>query len=76
MSGDAVNLLAAIVWLLIYCLIIGLVFALVVWVLRDILGIAIPMHILKIVGAIIFLLVLLWFVAALLGGGALPVPFR
>lgn len=68
------SLLVAVVWLLIYCLVIGLVFALVVWVLRDILGIAIPMHILKIVGAIIFLLVLLWFVATLLGGGGMPVP--
>lgn len=67
------SLLVAVIWLLIYCLIIGLVFALVVWVLRDILGIAIPMQILKIVGAIIFLLVLLWFVATLLGGG-MPVP--
>jgi hypothetical protein len=51
-----------------------LIFALCVWVLRDILGIAIPMHILKIVGAIIFLVVLLWFIAALLGGGSFPVP--
>jgi len=67
------SLLAAVVWLLIYCLVIGLVLALVVWVLRDVLGIAIPMHILKIVGAIIFLLVILWFVATVLGGGtALP----
>jgi len=63
------SLLAAVIWLLIYCLIIGLVFALVVWVLRDVLGIAIPMHILKIVGAILVLLVILWFVATLLGGG-------
>ena len=68
------SLMAAVIWLLVYCLIIGLVFALVVWVLRDILGIAIPMHILKIVGAIIFLLVILWFVATLLGGGGMVVP--
>ena len=67
------SLLAAVVWLLIYCLVVGLVMALVVWVLRDVLGIAVPMHILKIVGAIIFLLVILWFVATVLGGGtALP----
>jgi len=67
------SLLAAVVWLLIYCLVIGLVMALVVWVLRDVLGIAVPMHILKIVGAIVFLLVILWFVATVLGGGtALP----
>jgi len=63
------SLLAAVIWLLIYLLILGLVFALVVWVLRDVLGIAIPLHILKIVGAIIVLLVILWFVATLLGGG-------
>ena len=68
------SILTSVIWLLIWLLIIGLVFALVVWVLRDILGLPVPMHVLKIVGAIIFLLVLLWFVAALLGGGSFPVP--
>jgi hypothetical protein len=68
------SVLTSVIWLLIWLLIIGLVFALVVWVLRDILGLPVPMHVLKIVGAIIFLLVLLWFVAALLGGGSLPFP--
>jgi hypothetical protein len=68
------SVLTAVIWLLIWLLVIGLIFALCVWVLRDILGIAIPMHILKIVGAIIFLVVLLWFIAAVLGGGSFPVP--
>jgi hypothetical protein len=70
------SLLVAVIWLLIYCLILGLVFALVVWVLRDILGIAIPAPILKIAGAIMVLLIVLWFVATLLGGGGIPVPYR
>jgi hypothetical protein len=68
------SILTAVIWLLIWCLVIGLVFALVVWVLRDILGLPIPMHVLKIVGAIIFLVVLLWFIAAVVGGGSFPVP--
>jgi len=68
------SILTAVIWLLIWCLVIGLVFALVVWVLRDILGLPIPMHVLKIVGAIIFLVVLLWFIAALVGGASFPIP--
>ncbi len=64
-------MLEAVIWLLIWLLVLGLVFYLVVWVL-GILGIAIPPQVVKIVGAIIFLIVLLWFVQAVLGGSGIP----
>jgi len=65
-------MLAAVIWLLIYLLVIGLVFYLAVWVL-GLLGITIPDPVIKIVGAIIFLIVLLWFVQAVMSGA--PVGF-
>lgn len=68
-------MLAAVISLLIWLLVLGLVFYLVVWVL-GLLGIAIPPMVIKIVGAIVFLIVLLWFVETLLGHGAMPVLFR
>ncbi len=66
-------MLTAVISLLIWLLILGLVFYLVVWVL-GILGIAIPDQAIKIVGAIIFLIVLLWFVQAMLSGGPNTFP--
>lgn len=64
-------MIESIIWLLIYLLVLGLVFYLVVWVL-GILGIAIPPNVMKIVGAIIFLIVLLWFISAIMGGAGVP----
>jgi hypothetical protein len=64
-------MLEAVITFLIWLLILGLVFYLVVWVL-GILGVPIPPRAVQIVGAIIFLILLLWFVQALLGGGSLP----
>lgn len=52
-------------------LVIGLCFAIVIWVL-GIIGVPVPPQIIKIVGAIVFLIVLLWFVQAVLGGGHFP----
>jgi uncharacterized membrane protein len=65
-------MLTAVIWLLIYLLVLGLVFYLAVWVL-ELLGIAIPPNVVKIVGAIVFLIVLLWFVQAVMSGS--PVGF-
>lgn len=63
------------IWFLIYCLLIGLAFYLVVWVL-GLLGIPIPPRAMQIVGAIIFLILLLWFVQAVMAGGHAPAIFR
>lgn len=64
-------MLEAVIWLLIWLLVLGLIFYLAVWVL-GILGIVIPPQVIKIVGAIILLLVILWFLQAVLGGGGIP----
>lgn len=64
-------MLEVVITFCIWLLIIGLCFALVVWVL-GLIGVPVPMQAVKIVGAIVFLIVLLWFVQAMLGGGSLP----
>ncbi len=60
-------MLVAVITLCIWLLIIGLCFAIVVWVL-GLIGVPVPMNVVKIVGAIVFLIVLLWFVQAIIGG--------
>lgn len=62
-------MLEAVIMFLIWLLVLGLVFWLVVWVL-GLLGIAIPPRVVQIVAAIIFLIILLYFVQAVLGGSA------
>lgn len=64
-------MLVTIINFCIFLLVIGLCFALVVWVL-GLIGVPIPMQVMKIVGAIVFLIVLLWFLQAVLGGGHFP----
>jgi hypothetical protein len=66
-------MLAAVIWLLIYILILGLIGYLIIWVL-GVLGIPVPQRVIQIVGVIVVLLVILWFVQAVLGGGSFPVP--
>lgn len=56
---------------LIWLLVLGLVFYLVIWVL-GLLGIPVPAQAIKILGAILFLVILLWFVQAMLSGGHFP----
>lgn len=64
-------MLAAVISLCIWLLILGLCFAIVIWVL-GLIGIPISPNVVKIVGAIVFLIVLLWFVETLLSGGSVP----
>ena len=52
-------------------LILGLCFVLVVWVL-GLIGVPVPDRAVKIIGAIVFLIVLLWFLQAVVGGGHFP----
>ena len=64
-------MLTTVINFLIVLLILGLVFYLVIWVL-GLLGIAVPTQVMRIIGAIIFLIILLWFLQAVLGGGHFP----
>ena len=61
----------ALIHFLILLLVIGLFFWLAVWVL-GLIGIAIPQRVLQIVAAIVFLIILLWFMQAFLSGGRIP----
>lgn len=61
-------MLVLIINLLIWLLLLGLCFYLVIWVL-GILGIAVPLKVMQIVGAIIALIVILYFVQAIMGSG-------
>jgi hypothetical protein len=64
-------MLTTVINFLIVLLILGLVFYLVIWVL-GLLGIAVPTQVMRIIGAIIFLIILLWFLQAVLGGAHFP----
>lgn len=64
-------MLVTVITFLIYLLIIGLCFALVVWVL-GLLGIPVSQQAIRIMGAIVFLIVLLWFVQMVLSGAHPP----
>ena len=52
-------------------LIIGGAFYVLVWVL-GLLGIAIPPRVLQFIAAIVFILILIWVIQAVMGGGGLP----
>ena len=64
-------MLTTVINFLIVLLILGLVFYLFVWIL-GLLGIPVPTQVMRIIGAIIFLIILLWFLQAVIGGGSFP----
>lgn len=67
-------MLTTVITLLIYICIIALVFYLVIWVLRDVVGLPIPERVIQILWVIFALLVILMLVNALLGNGGLRMP--
>lgn len=68
-------MLTAVITLLIYICVIALVFYLVVWVVRDVIGVPIPERVIQILWVIFALIVILMLVNALLGsGGNLRMP--
>jgi len=64
-------MLINILYFLAWCLLIGAIFWLVVWVL-GLLGIPVPSRPLQLIGAAIFLLMLIWFIQVMMGGGHFP----
>lgn len=64
-------ILEAVLVLCLILLLLGLAFFVLQWVL-GILGITIPPRVMQILGAIVVVLVLIWFVQAIMGGGGLP----
>jgi len=63
-------MLASVITLLIYICVVALVFYLVIWVLRDVVGLPIPAKVIQIIWVIFALIVILWIVQTFLGGGA------
>ena len=62
-------MVTAIITLLIYVCVLALVIYLVIWVLRDVVGLALPEKVVQILWVIFALVVLLLLVQALLGHG-------
>jgi hypothetical protein len=62
-------MLTTIITLLIYICVVALVFYLIIWVLRDVVGLPIPEKVIQILWVIFALIIILWVVQAFLGGG-------
>ena len=68
-------MLASIIYLLILICIVALVFYLIIWVLRDVVGLPLPDKVIQIIWVIFALIVILYFVQFLLGaGGSFRLP--
>jgi hypothetical protein len=67
-------MLTTVIALLIYICVVALVFYLVIWILRDVVGLPIPAKVIQILWVIFALIVILWIVQAFLGGGGFRLP--
>lgn len=67
-------MLASVITFLIYVCVLALVIYLILWVLRDVLGLPIPEKVIQILWVIVALIVILWLVQMVLGGGGLRFP--
>lgn len=62
-------MLPSIIIFLIYVCVAALVIYLVIWVLRDVVGLPLPEKVIQILWVIFALIVILWIVQLFLGGG-------
>lgn len=71
-------MLASVITFLIYLCILAIVVYLIIWVVRDVIGIAMPEKVIQLLWAIVALIVILWLIELVLGGGGvhLPSPLR
>jgi len=68
-------MLPAVITFLIYVCVLALVIYLVLWVLRDVLGLPIPERVIQILWVIVALIVILWLVQMVLGNaGSMHLP--
>ena len=68
-------MLATVITFLIYVCVLALVIYLVLWVLRDVIGLPIPAKVVQILWVIVALIVILWLVQMVLGaGGSMRFP--
>jgi hypothetical protein len=68
-------MLASVITFLIYICILAIVIYLVIWVLRDVVGLPIPEKVVQLLWVIVALIAILWLVQMVLsGGGGLHFP--
>lgn len=67
-------MLVSVITFLIYICILALVIYLIIWVLRDVIGLPIPAKVIQILWVIVALIVILWLVQMLIGGGGFRLP--
>ena len=61
-------MIASVITFLIYVCILALVIYLIIWVLRDVVGVPIPAKVIQILWVIVALICILWLVQMILGG--------
>jgi hypothetical protein len=67
-------MLASVITFLIYVCLLAIVIYLVIWVLRDVVGLPIPEKVVQLLWVIVALIVILWLVQMVLGGGGFRLP--
>jgi len=67
-------MIESVIMFLIYVCLLAIVIYGVIYVLRDVIGLPIPAKIIQILWVIVALVVLLWLVQLVLGGGGLRIP--
>ena len=68
-------MLATVITFLIYVCVLAIVIYLVLWVLRDVIGLPIPAKVVQLLWVIVALIVILWLVQMVLGaGGSMRFP--
>jgi len=66
--------MTAVITFLIYVCILAIVIYLVIWVLRDVVGLPIPDKVIQLLWVIVALIVILWLVQMVIGGGGFHLP--
>jgi hypothetical protein len=67
-------MLASVITFLIYVCLLAIVIYLVIWVLRDVVGLPIPEKVIQLLWVIVALIVILWLVQMVVGGGGFRLP--
>jgi hypothetical protein len=67
-------MLTAVITFLIYICILAIVIYLVIWVLRDVVGLPIPERVIQLLWVIVALIAILMLVQMVLGGGGFHLP--
>jgi len=67
-------MLASVITFLIYLCLLAIVIYLVIWVLRDVIGLPIPEKVVQLLWVIVALIAILWLVQMVMGGGGFHLP--